>query len=240
MSAVNIIKTIGCTEGYCRHVLFTFPFNKFGNKTWASSRLNLKPVFSECSTVYWDPLITLASERSFILFPRQKPEIISKHVPFVGHRAPSGQKFWLPVVSTDHMEPSHMLMPVCAPLHPATLALWVTCCEMLDAAGFICSHITQSTALLRPDSGGKKEWLVGSGNPIPQAVKPQVLLRRGLPRLRGQTYWARVLMTPPFTDTWSGTSCLTFLGFRLVRIALFCTFMSSCSEDKIIYLKNIT
>lgn len=132
--------------------------------------------------------------------------------------APSGQKFWLPVVSTDHMEPSHMLTPVCAPLHPAILALWITCSEMPDAAGFICSHVT----LLRPDSVGKKEWLT-QRILSPKAVKPQVLLRRGLHRLRGQTYWARFLMTPPFTDTWSGTSCLTFLGFRLVRITLFCT-----------------
>lgn len=45
---------------------------------------------------------------------------------------------------------------------------------MLDAAGFICSHITQSTALLRPDSVGEKsDWLAqGILSPSSQTTSP--------------------------------------------------------------------
>lgn len=145
--------------------------------------------------------------------------------------APSGQKFWLPVVSTDHMEPSHMLTPVCAPLHPATLALWITCSEMTDAAGFICSHVT----LLRPDSVGKKKCLVDSENPIPQssqttspaeersAQAPGPDLLGSIPD-DASIYWYVI---------WNKLLNLSWLQVSEDYPVLYIT--SSCSEDKIIY-----
>lgn len=116
---------------------------------------------------------------------------------------PSTQKYWLPVVGIDHMKPSCMFMPVSVPITQQDLNVF----GMLEATGLLCSHITEINSLLRPDPQGK-EGVVGSGQPIPLGVGPQVLL--------GEVCTSSEigLLYPPLTSTRSLASHLTIFGIR--------------------------